>query len=129
MIKVRDILKLETFDSTFAVSEDDGKSFHSFKRWDSKIMNSIISKIDVKNGVVILHINKLKQEEVIKMHDITIHLIGGTRTEIKGCKKEVAWDIVSWLDGSENKTFKIDIPKENKTMCFRKENILFIEVI
>lgn len=62
MIKVKDILKLERFDSTFAVSENEGKSIHSFDRWDNKIMNSVVNNLDVKNGIVILHINKINKK-------------------------------------------------------------------
>ncbi|WP_338627634.1 hypothetical protein QJR52_07060 [Clostridium baratii] len=63
------------------------------------------------------------------MHDINIYFIGGTRDEIKDCTEEATRNIVDWLDSNENRTFKIDIPTVNKTICFRKENILFIEVI
>lgn len=66
MIKVKDILKLETFDSTFAVSEDDGKSFHSFEKWDKQVMNSTVNNLDVKNGIVILYINKVDRKITCK---------------------------------------------------------------
>lgn len=63
------------------------------------------------------------------MHDINIYFIGGSCTELKECTDEATTNVVNWLDGNENETFKIDIPTTNKTICFRKENILFIEVI
>lgn len=86
MLKVKDILKLETFDSTFAVSENEGESFHSFKRLDNKIMNSVVNKLDVKNGIVIMYIDKVDKAIKCKWCN--------NENVIKGCKCNNCGEVV-----------------------------------
>ncbi len=47
---------------------------------------------------------------------------------LEECNEECTKALVKWLDSDTKETFKVDIPISNRTKCFRKGLITFVDI-
>lgn len=64
------------------------------------------------------------------MYDIEIFFVGGTVNKITEIPEEICKNLVNWLDDkNRTETFKLTFSKYKKSAYYRKEVILYINLI